>query len=100
MLPHNVQMVEKYRDQPFAVLGVSSDARGRSGLAEIVKQHELNYPSAVDGADLGGLERAYQVMTHPTTFLVNKKGLICAKFEGYVEPQRLTAAVEKLLKEP
>jgi peroxiredoxin len=100
MLPHNVEMVEKYRKEPFAVLGVNSDARGRSGLADIVKEHELNYPSAVDGAELGGLETEYHVTTHPTTFLVNKQGLICQKFEGFVEPGRLTAAVEKLLKEP
>lgn len=100
MLPHNVEMVRRYRNEPFAVLGVNSDARGRSGLAAIVKEHELNYPSAVGGADLAGIERAYRVVTHPTTFLVNRKGLICAKFEGYVDPARLTAAVEKLLKEP
>jgi len=100
MLPHNVEMVEKYRKEPFAVVGVNSDARGRSGLAEIVKQHELNYPSAVAGADLGGIETEYHVGTHPTIFLLNRKGVICHKFEGYVEPARLTAAVERLLKEP
>jgi peroxiredoxin len=100
MLPHNVAMVDKYRKEPFAVVGVNSDARGRSGLAEIVKEHELNYPSAVDGAELEKIENDYHVVTHPTTFLVNKKGLICAKFEGYVEPARLTEAVERLLREP
>lgn len=39
-------------------------------------------------------------MTHPTTFLVNKRGVICEKFEGFVAPEKLTGAVEKLLKEP
>jgi peroxiredoxin len=100
MLPHNVKMVEQYRNEPFAVVGVNSDARGRSGLADIVKRHELNYPSAVDGADLGEIETEFHVVTHPTTFLLNKKGVISRKFEGYVDPAKLTRAVEELLKEP
>lgn len=94
-----MEMVRKYADKPFAVLGVSSDAQGRSGLAKIVQDFKLNYRSAVDGPNFSGISTDYKIRTHPTTFVIDAKGKVRYMWEGFVAPEVMTRAVEELLKE-
>ena len=89
-------MVETYKDQPFALVGVNSDG-GRSALQKIIKEQGLNYRNAVDGTTEGPIAKAWNVHGWPTVYVIDQKGVIRNKFIG-VDPKQLTAAVEALLK--
>ena len=89
-------MVEKYKDQPFALIGVNSDG-DRSALQKIMKEQGLKYRNAVDGSTSGPIAKAWNVHGWPTVYVIDPQGIIRNKFIG-VDPAQLTAAVDKLLK--
>lgn len=95
MLPHNKEMVEKYKDRPFALVGVNSDG-DRSALQKIIKEQGLNYRSAVGGTTSGPIATAWNVHAWPTVYVIDPSGVIRKKFVG-VDPNELTKAVETAL---
>ena len=91
-------MVEKFKNQPFALVGVNSDPGGRSVLQKIIKEQKLNYRSAYDESTSGPIATAWNVHGWPTVYVIDAKGVIRNKFIG-VDPNVLTKAIEDLLKE-
>lgn len=96
MIPHNKEMVETYKDKPFALIGINSDG-DRSALQKIIKEQGLNYRNAVDGSTSGPIAKAWNVHGWPTVYVIDQGGIIRNKFIG-VDPKQLTDAVEALLK--
>jgi peroxiredoxin len=90
-------MVDKYKNRPFALVGVNSDG-DRSALQKIIKEQKLNYRSAVGGSTSGTIATQFNVHGWPTVYVLDGKGTIRYKFVG-VDPNELTKAVEKLLAE-
>jgi peroxiredoxin len=90
-------MVDKYKDKPFALVGIDSDG-DRSALQKVIKEQKLNYRSAADGTTSGPIATAWNVHGWPTVYVIDAKGVIRHKFVG-VDPNVLTKAVEDLLKE-
>ena len=91
-------MALKYKKKPFALLGINSDG-DRSVTAGILKQHKITYRNAVDGTTEGPVAKLYKVTGWPTVYVLDRKGIIRAKFIG-VDPDQLTKAVEKELSIP
>jgi hypothetical protein len=90
-------MVEKYKDQPFALVGVNSDGE-RSAVQKILKEQGLMYRNACDGTTKGPIATAWNIHGWPTVFVIDAKGIIRAKFVG-VDPKKLTVAIEDALKD-
>lgn len=88
-------MVQKYKDLPFALVGVNSDG-DRSALQKIIKEQGINYRNAVDGTTSGPIATAWNVRGWPTVYVIDQNGIIRNKFIG-VDPNELTKAVEALL---
>ena len=95
MLPHNKEMVESYKDKPFALIGINSDG-DRSALQKILKEQNLTYRNVVDNSTHGPIATAWNVHGWPTVYVIDDKGIIRKKFIG-VDPAQLTAAVNEAL---
>ncbi len=89
-------MVETYKNQPFALIGINSDG-SRSALQKIIKEQKINYRNAVDGTTSGPIAKAWNINGWPTIYIIDEKGVIRYKFLG-AEPKQLSDALDALLK--
>jgi peroxiredoxin len=95
MIPHEKQMVEKFKNKPFALVGVNSDG-DRAVLQKIMKENGITWRSAVDGSTQGPIATRWNVHAWPTIYVLDAKGVI--RYRD-LRDKPLEEAVEKLLKE-
>ena len=85
-----------YRDQGFEILALSQDDDAAK-VAEFMARENYHFPVAMadasSAAALGGVSRL------PTSFVVDKRGVVRHKISGQVHYARLKALVEPLLAE-
>ncbi len=83
----------KYKRDGFSVVGISVDNGGGRAVKKFVNKHKIMYPVALsDGKvvrDFGGV---YGI---PVSFLVNRKGHVVKRYQGY-QP---ASAIEKDLRQ-
>jgi len=97
MYPYFRSMVEKYREKPFALLGISveDDVKDLVALAE---KGENTWPIWWDGENMEGpLASQWVIRSMPTIFVLDQKGVIRNK--GFIQPGEIEATVDMLLKE-
>jgi len=97
MYPYLRAMVEKYREQPFALLGVSVEDDVKE-LVSLADRGENTWPIWWDGENLQGpLAAEWVIRAMPTFYVLDPKGVIRNK--GFLQPADLEATVDMLLKE-
>jgi hypothetical protein len=68
--------VEKFKDRPFVILGVNSDA-SRDLVNQVVKKEKLSKRSFWDGGSTDGpISRRWNVTGWPTLYLIDHTGTI------------------------
>ena len=87
---------EQYRDQGFTVLAVNLQEDPRS-VAAFMQQYQLTFPALLD-LD-GQVSRDYQAFSLPSSFFVDKKGVIRAVYRGPMPRSVIAGTVEQLLQE-
>jgi hypothetical protein len=76
MYPHERSLVEKFKDRPFVILGVNSDA-SRDLVNQVVKKEKLSKRSFWDGGSTDGpISRRWNVTGWPTLYLIDHSGTI------------------------
>jgi hypothetical protein len=95
MLPHEKALVERLKDQPFALLGINSDGDCET-VKKILAEQGLSWRQAVDGALTGPLATKWNVNGWPTIFVIDAKGVI--RYRD-VRNEQMEEAVMKLLEE-
>ncbi|HSB51097.1 MAG TPA: TlpA disulfide reductase family protein [Dissulfurispiraceae bacterium] len=89
---------EQYRDKGLVVLGISMDvgANAKNAITSFRKEHSLSYPVLMDTGDVS---RLYGVFTIPTSFVIDKKGILKKKHMGFAPSltQEMTKEIEALL---
>jgi thiol-disulfide isomerase/thioredoxin len=77
-VPHERELVEKYKRRPFAMLGVDcSDPKAKA--AEVMKAEGITWPNWHDGDDLDGpIASLYHISGYPTVFVIDANGTIRA----------------------
>ena len=93
-IPHNNEMVKKYKDKGLVLIGVCTSNRGQEKMDQVVKEKGIEYPTAKDPSL--NSEKAWRVQYYPTYAVVDRKGIVRAIG---LQPQYVEKVVEKLLAE-
>ena len=100
MLPHSRELVERLREEPFALIGVNSDAN----VAELRKvkfvEEKISWRNFADGVADGAISKEWKVMAWPTLYLIDAAGFIRHVWIGGPEsPEQLDRAIARLVAE-
>jgi hypothetical protein len=76
MYPHERSLVEKFKDRPFVILGVNSDA-SRELVKQVSEKEKLTWRSFWDGGSTDGpIASRWNVNGWPTLYLIDYTGTI------------------------
>jgi hypothetical protein len=98
MYPHERSLVEKLKDQPFALIGINSD-RDRNQLAQRLAQERITWRSFWNGpkGTGGPISSTWGVAGWPTIYVLDQEGVI--RFVN-LRGENLERAVDELLRAP
>jgi thiol-disulfide isomerase/thioredoxin len=94
-IPHNNELLKKYKDKGLVILGVCTSDSGQELLGQTVKTRGIEYPVACDPQQVS--ESNWHVHYYPTYAIVDRKGIVRAIG---VQPSHVEDVVKKLLDEP
>jgi len=97
-IPHLNALNSKYGRQGLQVLGVSVDEGNDREVKDFIAARRISYPVAVAGDDL---QTDYGLRSIPTIYVINKKGMVAEKFQGYSDQtaKAIEDTVKRLLAE-
>ena len=97
MYPHERSLVKKLANEPFALIGVNSDANLEE-LRPRLKEESITWRSFWNGADgtSGNIAERWNVQSWPTIYVLDAAGVIRYK---NVKGDELDEAIETLLAE-
>lgn len=88
---------ERHGDEGVVVLGISTDRGGTGEVRRVMEERGVTYPV---GMATSQIRRAFGGITAlPTTFIVDRAGVIRHRIFGLFAPPAMNAAVERLLEE-
>lgn len=79
-MPSVEVLYQKLKDKDFELLAVSLDRQGSSAVEPFIRDYGLTFPILLD-LD-GKVARTYKVRGIPSTFIVDKEGLIAERVVG------------------
>jgi len=95
MYPHERSLVKKYKNQPFAIIGVNSDRDLEKVRPELEKEN-VTWRSFWDESTSGPIAKSWGDRGWPTIYVLDHEGKI--RFKD-VRGSRLDKAVETLMAE-
>ena len=95
MIPHERALVERLKNEPFALLGINSDGKA-DDVKKILEKEKITWRQAIDGTTSGPLATKWGVQGWPTIYVIDAKGVIREK---NVREKAMDTAVDKLLAE-
>lgn len=93
-IPHNNELLRKYKDQGLVIVGVCTSSRGQEKMNDRVKEKGIEYPTARDSQLKS--QSAWAVHYYPTYAIVDRKGIV--RIIG-LQPEYVERVVQKLLSE-
>src|SRR2546421_10412347 len=93
-IPHNNELLKKYKDKGLLLVGVCTHSRGQEKMDQTVKDKGIEYPTARD-AHLKS-QKAWAVHYYPTYAVIDRKGIV--RVVG-LQPHNLEKVITKLLAE-
>lgn len=88
--------MEKYRSEPFALLGVNSDDN-REEVKRVIAEKNLNWRSWFAGGMEGDIPTRWRVRGWPTVVLIDARGVI--RHIGHEMNRDTEAMIEELIAE-
>jgi peroxiredoxin len=96
-IPRFAAWQKQYSSQGFAVLGISIDDTA-APVWEFDHAQHVNYPIIMGDVKLA--ERYGGVLGVPITFLIDRRGIIRARYEGETDLRLIEAELRRLLAAP
>jgi cytochrome c biogenesis protein CcmG, thiol:disulfide interchange protein DsbE len=87
---------EQYHDQGFTVLAVNLQ-EDPAVVAAFMRDYQLTFPALLDRN--GQVSRTYQAVALPSSFFVDRRGVIRAVYRGPMPRSTIVGTVEQLLQE-
>ena len=95
-MPAIQQAYASYRDRGFIVLAVNQ-REDATTITPFLEQHALTFPTLLDHD--GMVSATYQASALPSSFFVDRRGVIRAVYHGPIPPRVINGIVEQLLQE-
>lgn len=95
MIPHEREMVERLKGQPFVLISLSADAQ-KETLTAFLEKEPMPWVQWWNGGASGAALEKYRVSFFPTIYVLDAQGVIRYK---HLRGAELEKAVEELLKE-
>ena len=95
MLPHEKELVERLKNEPFALIGINTDS-DLDAFKERCKKEKVSWRNSWQGSTGGPLCRAWGVNSFPTIYVLDAKGVI--RYQNVRGPT-MDQAVDRLLAE-
>lgn len=95
MLPHEKELVERLKDEPFALLGINSDGDAET-VKKILARESITWRQAIDGDTSGPWATKWNVNGWPTIYVLDANGVI--RYRD-VRDQAMEKAVLELIAE-
>lgn len=92
-MPAMNRQYEKYKSQGVEILAVNVDEQDVV-VEKFVKQYQLTFPVVIDKG--GEVMQAYNISPIPTTFLIDKDGIIVGKITASLDDEKIEAQLEKI----
>lgn len=86
------------RDDGFVVIGIATDRTGEAGVREYVRERGVTYPTAMATPEVVRAFGGYRGL--PTSFLIDRQGIIRYRVVGFYAEPTLRGAVSRLLAAP
>ena len=93
-IPWFVEFEDTYKDQGFAVIGVSYDEDGWKVVRPFLDEQNVNYPVVLADDELS---TQYDVTALPKTLLIDRDGKIAASHVGLVDKGEFEKQIQALL---
>ena len=99
-MPGMENLYRRYRSEGLEILAVSLDKGSSDKVQTFADEYRLSFPVLLDKD--GQVERRYNSITIPTTYVIDKKGMVVAEVDGAKnwESEQTFEALEYLLKAP
>ncbi len=99
MFPHERSLVEKYKNEPFVIVGINSDT-DLVALKDVRQTENISWRSFWNGPEgtSGPIAAAWNVHGWPTLYILDAKGTIRYKSVGANE-EAIDKTLEELLAE-
>jgi len=94
-VPTLIALQNKYADRDFTVLAISVDQGDTRKVRNFMTELGINYPVAMSDPDTP--KDFGNVFGIPTSFLVDRKGNIVQRYDGYVDITVLERALQEVL---
>jgi peroxiredoxin len=95
-IPEFVEAYERYRDKGFVILGVlSEDDPTPAELRTFMTEFKMNYPVFREHQEFAAANG--ELWALPTSFLIDRQGLICTKHMGAMGKDMLEQEIKGLL---
>jgi len=97
-IPHINSLYQKYGKQGLQVLGLSVDEGSDREVKKFAAEKHVSYPIAMANDDL---QADYGLRSIPTIYVINKRGVVAEKFQGYSDQtaKALEDSIKRLLAE-
>jgi thiol-disulfide isomerase/thioredoxin len=94
-IPSLMELYGKYKPQGLEIIGVSIDSAGQTPVITFIKDKKINYPVVMANQDI--LKNFDPVIAVPTTYLLDKNGIVVRKFSGFYLKSSFENEIKKLL---
>lgn len=93
--PDLVELYNKYKDQDFMIVGVSTDKQGPSVVKPFVEKYDVSYPIVIDDGTV--MEKYGPTMGIPTSYIIGKDGNLKYFAVGALTNKELEPRIKKLI---
>jgi peroxiredoxin len=95
-IPSFIDVQKEFGPQGLTIIGISTDDGGSQLVANFIKKMKINYPVVMGDSqtprNFGG------ILGIPTSFLVNKKGHVVKRYDGYIDHKTLEQDINSIIR--
>ena len=96
-IPGFITLYDRYKTKGLEIVGISLDNLPAGEMSSFIQQFNITYPVVM--GDTKVTEAYGGIRAIPTTFMVDKKGMIRNKHIGYTSPEVFEEDIQRLLNE-